>query len=186
MPSKACRQKNTRRNLLDQSELHCHISLYPIELAPSAILTDFRFRKHHRQQLRVGGTEIKCGHLDGSVPAEGFVLERGGLRVGCGLAVDKCQVDRAVGVGVGNRRADSGVHDLKRDLLAAFPGKCLAGRFTGFDLPADKLPVPALRLAERPTAEEKLVPSAYDTAYDLNHFPYRFHSTLLPDAQSIA
>ena len=46
------------------------------------------------------------------------MLEHGGLGTGYGLAVDKRQVDRAVGVGVGNRRADSGVHNLKRDLLA--------------------------------------------------------------------
>ena len=103
------------------------------------------------------------------------MLERGRFSAGHGLAVDKRQVYRAVGVGVGNRRADSGVHDLKRDLLATFTGKCLAGRFTGFDLPADELPVPALRLDDRSSPEKKLVPSADDAAYDLNHFPFQFH-----------
>ena len=114
------------------------------------------------------------------------MLERGGRRAGGGLAIDERQVDRAVGVGVGNGCADARVHDFERDLFAALAGKRLAGRLAGFDLPTNELPVPALRLAERPTAEEKLVPSTYDTAYDLNHFPYRFHSTLHPAAQSIA
>ena len=112
------------------------------------------------------------------------MLKRGGLGVGRGLAVDERQVDRAVGVGMGNGCADVRVNDLKRDLLAAFTGERLAGRLAGFDLPADELPMSALRLADRPPAEEKLASSAYDAAYNLNHFP--FHSTFaLPREYSI-
>ena len=105
------------------------------------------------------------------------MLERGGLGAGRGLAVDERQVDRAVGVGVGDRRADMRVDDLEGDLLAAFAGKRLAGHLAGFDLTADELPMSALRLADRSLPEKELVPSADDAAYDLNHFPFRFHST---------
>ena len=105
------------------------------------------------------------------------MLKRGGLGAGRGLAVDERQVDRAVGVGVGNGCTDTRVDDLKGDLLAALAGKRLAGRLAGFDLPPDELPVPALRLADRPPTEEILVPMADDAAHDLDHFPFRFHST---------
>ena len=112
------------------------------------------------------------------------MLKRGGLGAGRGLAVDERQVDRAVGVGVGNGCTDTRVDDLERDLLAALAGKRLAGRLAGFDLPADELPVPALRLADRPPAEEIAFSSAYDATYDLDHFP--FHSTFaLPREYSI-
>ena len=57
------------------------------------------------------------------------MLKRGGLGVGRGLAVDERQVDRAVRVGVSDRRADTRVNDLKGNLLAAFAGKRLARRF---------------------------------------------------------
>ena len=80
----------------------------------------------------------------------------GGLGAGRGLTVDERQVDRAVGVGVGDRRADARVDDFKGDLLAALAGKRLAGRLAGFDLPANELPVSTQRLADRPPPEEIL------------------------------
>ena len=116
------------------------------------------------------------------------MLKRGGLRTGRGLAVDERQVDRAVRVGMGNGCADARVDDLKRDLLAAFARKRLAGRLAGFDLPADELPVPAQRLAHRPPTEEIAIPSADDTAYDFDdlffrvHLINRSHYTIFPGA----
>ena len=72
---------------------------------------------------------------------QGFVFERCGFGAWCGFTVDKRQMDRAVGVGVSDRRADARIHDLKRDLLAAFAGKRLTRRFARLDLSADELPV---------------------------------------------
>ena len=106
------------------------------------------------------------------------MLERGGLRAGRGFAVDERQVYRAIGVGVRNRRADSGVHDFKRDLLAAFPGKCLAGRLPRLDLSADELPVPALRLADRSLPEKILVPPTDDSANDFYDFSFHGFSLI--------
>ena len=129
-------------------------------------------REYHRQQFRVGGAEVEGGHLGGGVPAEGFVLERGWLGAWRGLAVDKRQMDRAVGVGMRNRRAYAGIHNLKRDLLAAFAGKRLAGRFARLDLSADELPVSAKRLSDWPPPEKILVLSANDAAYDFYDFSF--------------
>lgn len=137
----------------------------------------FQVRKYDRQQLRVGGAEVEGRHLGGGVPAEGLVLERDGLRAGRRLAVDERQVDRAVGVGVGDRRAEAGIDNLERDLLAALAGKRLAGRLSGFDLPPDELPVPALRLADRPPTKEEFASSAYDATNNLYHFLLWFHAT---------
>ena len=103
------------------------------------------------------------------------MLERGGFRAGRGLTVDKRQVDRAVGVGVRDRRADTRVDDLKGDLLATFAGERLAGRLAGFDLPADELPVSTQRLADRPSPEKILVPAADDSADDFYNFLMCFH-----------
>ena len=104
------------------------------------------------------------------------MLERGGLGAGRGLAVDERQVDRAVGIGVGDRRADVRVDDLKGDLLATFARERLAGRFAGFDLSPNELPVAAQRLAEGSTPEEITVSSADDAAYNLDYFLFRFHA----------
>ncbi len=80
----------------------------------------FRIREKYRQQFRVGGAEVEGGHLGGGVPAERLVLKRGGFGAGRGLTVDERQVDRAVGIGVGDSRANARVDDLKGDLLATF------------------------------------------------------------------
>ena len=107
------------------------------------------------------------------------MLERGGLRAGRGLAVDERQVDRAVRVGVRDRRADARVHNLKRDLLAALARKRLAGRLAGFDLPADELPVSAQRLADRPLSEQILFSAADDSADDFDDFLLCLHLVLI-------
>ena len=101
------------------------------------------------------------------------MLERGGLRAGRGLAVDERQVDRAVGVGMGNGCPDARVDDFESDLFAAFARKRLTGRLAGFDLSPDELPVSALRLTYRPPPEKILVSSADDAAYDFYDFIFR-------------
>lgn len=106
------------------------------------------------------------------------MLERGGLCAGHGLAVDERQMDRAVGVGVRNRRVDAGIHNLKRDLLAAFAGKRLAGRFARFDLPSDELPMAAKRLSDWPPPEKILVSSANDAANDFYDFSFHGFSLI--------
>ena len=113
------------------------------------------------------------------------MLERGGLGAGRGLAVDERQVDRTVGVGVRDRRADARVHDFERDLFATLAGKRLARRLAGFDLTPDELPVSTQRLAEGPSPEEIAVSAADDAAYDLDHFPFIFHP-VSPNAHSVA
>ena len=128
--------------------------------------------EHHRQQLRVGGAEVEGGHLGGGVPAECFVLKRGWLGARRGLAVNERQMDRAVGVGMSDRRADARIHDLNRDLLAAFAGKCLTRRFARLDLSADELPVSAKRLSGRASPKKILVSSVDDAAYDFYDFSF--------------
>ena len=113
------------------------------------------------------------------------MFKRGGLGAGCGFAIDERQMDRAVRVGVSDRSAYAGIHNLKRNLLAALPGKCPAGRFTGFDLPSDELPVSPQRLADRPPPEELAASAADDAAYDLDHFLFIFHP-VSPNAHSVA
>ena len=84
------------------------------------------------------------------------MFESFGFGGGSGFAVDERQVDRAVGIGMGNRRADLRVDDRKRDLLHALAGKGLFGCLAGFDLATDELPLPALRLAKRALTEKEL------------------------------
>lgn len=122
--------------------------------------------EHHRQQFDVCQTEIEFERVGDGEPAEGVVFERLGFGGGGGFAVDERQMDRAVGIGVGDRRADLRVDDRKRDLLHALAGKGLFGRLAGFDLASDEFPLPTLRLPERTPAEEILVPAADDAAYD--------------------
>ena len=129
-------------------------------------------REYHRQQLRVGGAEVEGGHLGGGVPAEGLVLKCGGLGTGRGLAIDERQMDRTVGVSMGDRRADAGIHDLECDLLAALARKSLAWRLARLDLAADELPVSAERLAERTLAEEIFVAAADYPADDFYGFSF--------------
>lgn len=105
------------------------------------------------------------------------MLERGWLGAWCGFTVDKCQMDRAVGVGVSDRRAYAGIHDLKRDLLAAFAGKRLAGRFARLDLSANELPMPTQRLANRSTSKEILVPAMNYSADNFYDFLLHRHSS---------
>ena len=126
----------------------------------------FTLLKHYRQQFDVCRAEIEFERISGGEPAEGGVFERLGLGGGGGFAVDERQVDRAVGIGVGNRRAYLRIDDRKRDLLHALAGKGLFGRLAGFDLTSDEFPPPALRLAKRTLAEKILVPTADDSAYD--------------------
>lgn len=95
------------------------------------------------------------------------MFERFGFGVCGGFAVDERHVDRAVGIGVGDRRADLRVDDRKRDLLHALAGNGLFGSLAGFNLPTDELPLPALRLAERTPAAEIFVSTADDAADNL-------------------
>ena len=106
------------------------------------------------------------------------MFKRGGLGAGCGFAIDERQMDRAVRVGVSDRSAYAGIHNLKRNLLAALPGKCPAGRFTGFDLPSDELPMAAKRLSDWPPPEKILVSSANDAANDFYDFSFHGFSLI--------
>ena len=62
------------------------------------------------------------------------------LRARRRFAVDQRQMNGTGGIGMSDRRAYAGIHNLKRDLLAAFASKRLTGRFARLDLTADELP----------------------------------------------
>ena len=112
------------------------------------------------------------------------MFECGGLGARRGLAIDERQVDRAVGVGVGDRRADARVDNLKGDFFAALARQSFAGCLAGLDLSPDELPVSAQRLANRPPAEKITIPSADYAADDFDDFAFRFHLYSSPNVHA--
>ena len=137
-----------------------------------ARVDDFDFL---RQQVPVSGTEVKGVHFIGGKPSQFGVFKCSWLRAGSRLAVDEREPDRAVFVFVDYRRADMSVYNFQCQLFAALAHERLLLRLVRLDLPADELPVSALRLAERTPSEEVLASPADDSAHDLDDSLFRLH-----------
>ena len=122
-----------------------------------------------RQHRAVRRAEVKPPGLLGREPAEFGMFERRRLGALGRFAVQEREVDRPVGIGMGDGGPRPQIDDGEGNLLAAFAHKRLLGRLAGFQLSPHELPAARLRLAGGTPPEEELPTPADDPAHDLGH-----------------